>query len=201
MKRPTYTPAVALKQLLAGNARFVAGESIRANQDVNTVTSLVAGQQPFAAVFGCSDSRVSAELLFDQGFGDLFIIRSAGHVSGSVTQASIEYAIAKLGVKVLLIMGHQNCGAVLAGLELARGGEELEGEMNLLPKNIAKHFSRVDPNNPQEDDPKVAVEDHVRQTLSDLVRDSKIVRDALLSGEITTASGVLNLETGRFELL
>ena len=200
MERPK-TAQAALDALIAGNARFAAGESIRPNQDAHTIAKLQETQEPFAVVFGCSDSRVSAELLFDQGFGDLFIVRSAGHVNGRVTQASIEYAIEVLKVKVLVIMGHKNCGAIAAGVDLARGGNDLPGEMNVLPERIIPHFNRFDPENPTENDTLHAVEDHVRGTMSDLVRDSKIVRDGLLNGEISVVGGVFHLDTGRVELM
>ena len=107
------TPAQGIEALKSGNTRFVTGKSNGQNRDMARLASLADGQAPYAAVIACSDSRVPVELLFDQGFGDLFVIRTAGNtVVDEMIQGSVDYAINHLGVKVVLVLGHTSCGAI-----------------------------------------------------------------------------------------
>ncbi|GGJ96398.1 carbonic anhydrase [Pilimelia anulata] len=106
------TPAAALAELLAGNARFVAGGREHPNQDAEHRTAIAAEQQPFAVLFGCSDSRLAAEIIFDRGLGDLFVVRTAGHVIGPEVRASIDFGVAVLGAPLVVVLGHDHCGAV-----------------------------------------------------------------------------------------
>lgn len=110
-------PRVALRKLMGGNKRFVEGKSIRPRQDGNTLKQLENGQAPFATIVGCSDSRVPNELIFDQGLGDLFIIRTAGQVSAAASYGSMEFATLKLKTKLIVVLGHTECGAVAAAVE------------------------------------------------------------------------------------
>jgi carbonic anhydrase len=112
----------ALARLRAGNRRFVANQSTgSAVLHPDRRAELVAGQEPFAIVLGCSDSRVPAELVFDQGFGDLFVIRVAGNIVAPSQVGSVEFAAARFGTRLVVVMGHSQCGAVLATLEEALG--------------------------------------------------------------------------------
>ncbi|MDD2837205.1 MAG: carbonic anhydrase, partial [Methanothrix sp.] len=104
----------ALQMLMEGNARFVSGNVIHPDQTADRRSELVSGQHPFAIVVGCSDSRVPPEVVFDQGLGDIFVIRTAGQVMDKVTLASIEYAVEHLNVPLILVLGHDSCGAVTA---------------------------------------------------------------------------------------
>ncbi len=107
------TPAKALEVLKAGNERFVSGSSMNPDRDEALLNALESGQHPFAAIVACSDSRVPVELLFDQGFGDLFVIRNAGNtVSEPISQGSVDYAVDHLGVKVVVVLAHTSCGAI-----------------------------------------------------------------------------------------
>ena len=110
------SPADALKLLLEGNQRFVDGKPERPNQDTTRRAALVGGQQPFAAILSCSDSRTAPEIIFDRGLGDLFIVRNAGNVPGPFAQESLYYATAHLGTRLILVLGHTKCGAVAATL-------------------------------------------------------------------------------------
>ena len=122
--RPPAAGVAALERLLAGNARFVAGASVRSTPNRRTLLRLVNGQRPFATVLGCSDSRVPLELLFDQGFGDLFIVRVAGNIVSASVLGSLQYAAAHLRTPLFLVLGHEGCGAVQAALAMKlRGGE------------------------------------------------------------------------------
>ena len=110
-------PRIALKKLIGGNKRFLEGKSIRPRQNAETIKSLELGQQPFATIVGCSDSRVPNELIFDQGLGDLFIVRTAGQVSAAASYGSMEFAVLKLKTKLIVVLGHTECGAVAAAVE------------------------------------------------------------------------------------
>ena len=112
----TRTPRSAWKALKEGNERFVAGQPAHPSQSVEHRARLAAGQQPNAVVFGCADSRVAAEIIFDQGLGDMFVVRTAGHVIDSAVLGSIEYAVTVLGVPLIVVLGHDSCGAVKATL-------------------------------------------------------------------------------------
>ena len=107
-------PEDALKKLIEGNKRFVSGKSIRPNQTPEKIKELAAGQKPFAIIVGCSDSRVPNEIVFDQGLGDLFIVRTAGQVSSYASWGSMEFAATALGAKLRVVLGHTKCGAVAA---------------------------------------------------------------------------------------
>ena len=107
-------PEVALARLIEGNKRFVDGKSIRPNQTIDRIKETSTGQSPFAIIVGCSDSRVPNEIIFDQGLGDLFIVRTAGQVSTFASYGSIEFAEAVLKAKLIVVLGHTKCGAVAA---------------------------------------------------------------------------------------
>ncbi len=106
----------AWKALKEGNERFVAGKPEHPSQGIEYRASLAAGQKPTAVVFGCADSRVAAEIIFDQGLGDMFVVRTAGHVVDSAVLGSIEYAVTVLNVPLIVVLGHDSCGAVQATL-------------------------------------------------------------------------------------
>jgi len=116
--RAQVSPETALIALKEGNSRLVAGKSIKPHQDVNRIKELATGQKPFAVIVGCSDSRVPSEIIFDQGLGDLFIVRTAGQVSSYASFGSIEFANAVLGAKLIVVLGHTQCGAVAAACKL-----------------------------------------------------------------------------------
>lgn len=125
----TPTPAEALELLMTGNRRYVTGEVQRPNQDFARRAEVAGGQSPFAAIVSCSDSRVPSEIVFDCGLGDLFIVRTAGHVLGPVSHGSLEYGADQLGIPLILVLGHSQCGAVTA---VVNGGKNLSGSMQSL---------------------------------------------------------------------
>ena len=114
---PSASPADGITRLMQGNARFSAGKPKGPNRSSQRRQEVAAMQKPFAVIVSCSDSRVAPELLFDQGIGDLFVVRTAGHVVDDVALGSIEFALAKLGAGSILVLGHERCGAVQAALE------------------------------------------------------------------------------------
>lgn len=116
------TPAEAWSALLAGNERFVAGTMEHPSQDGDRRGEIAAAQTPFAVLFGCSDSRVAAEIVFDRGLGDLFVVRTAGHVVDTTVLGSIEYGVEVLGAPLVVVLGHDSCGAVAAAAEALTTG-------------------------------------------------------------------------------
>jgi carbonic anhydrase len=125
-------PADALARLKAGNQRFIAGKLQHPHQNPKRRTELATGQRPFAIVLGCADSRTPPEVLFDQGLGDLFVIRVAGNVVDDHVLASIEYAVDHLGAQLIVVLGHQRCGAVQAAKETLDSKAEAPAHINSL---------------------------------------------------------------------
>jgi carbonic anhydrase len=124
-----------LAQLLEGNKRFMKGDLAHPRRTPEDFMSLAEGQAPFAVIVGCADSRVAPELIFDQGVGDLFVVRVAGNVitgSGASVKGSIEYAVAELGVRLILVLGHSQCGAVKAAIKHIDANDALPGSVNGL---------------------------------------------------------------------
>jgi carbonic anhydrase len=120
----------ALRMLLDGNGRFVAGRSTRSCHSPDDFNATAEGETPIAVIVGCADSRVSPEILFDQGVGDLFVVRVAGNVvtgAGGTVKGSIEYAVAELGVPLIVVLGHSNCGAVRAAIKHVDANDTLPG--------------------------------------------------------------------------
>ena len=133
------TPEEALAELIAGNERYVNEKSIHPHTDMGRVAETAPHQAPFAAVVGCSDSRVPVELLFDQGIGDIFVIRTAGNnVNSEMVMGSIDYAIEHLGVKLVLVLGHGSCGGVTGAIS---NGEEEHGNIGHLLSTIRNDVS------------------------------------------------------------
>jgi carbonic anhydrase len=146
--RPT-TPDEALAELLAGNERFVAGERIHPHQDAEHRAAVAEAQRPFAVVFGCSDSRLAAEIIFDRGLGDLFVVRTAGHIIGAEVLASIEYGVSVLGAPLVVVLGHDSCGAILAAQAALSGATPEPGLRAIVDRVIpslhrAQRIERTD---------------------------------------------------------
>jgi carbonic anhydrase len=110
----------ALEKLKAGNQRHVTGQLVHHHQSVSRMRAIAAGQHPFAIILGCADSRVPPEIIFDQGLGDLFVIRVAGNIVDDAILGSIEYAVEELGASLVLVMGHERCGAIAATIKHAQ---------------------------------------------------------------------------------
>jgi carbonic anhydrase len=133
------TAREALDRLREGNRRFVANRSATPTDHEARRSELVLGQEPFAIILGCSDSRVPAELVFDQGFGDLFVIRVAGNIVAPSQIGSVEFAAARFGTRLVVVLGHSQCGAIVATLE------ELTGKATTESKNLRSIVDRVRP--------------------------------------------------------
>ena len=122
----------ALERLMKGNERFVKGRAIQPNGSPEHRRELLAGQEPFAVVLGCSDSRVPPEIIFDCGLGEIFVIRVAGNILDDVVIGSIEYAVEHLGTRLVLVLGHESCGAVGASLEGGEAGGHIDSIVNAI---------------------------------------------------------------------
>jgi carbonic anhydrase len=192
--------AEARQRLLDGNQRFVAGESIHGHANKDWRKRLAAGQKPFATILGCSDSRVPVELVFDQGFGDLFVIRVAGNVISTDVVGSLEYAEHHLNVPLLVVLGHEGCGAVTAALDAkfkrAREPEKIEA----LVRMIEPGLKDIDANVPPERQLKAAVEANVRWSMSQL-SELPEVKKALKDRSFEMIGAVYDLETGKVSML
>lgn len=190
---PPSTPDEALDLLLAGNERFVEGRA--AGLDLVARREQVAGEQrPFAVILTCSDSRVPAELVFDQGLGDLFVCRVAGNILEPIVVGSIEYAVAQFSPKLVLVMGHERCGAVTAAVELVNGGDSPAGSIHALVDALASVL-----------EPGMSVDDAVRANALAgariLPERSAIVRRAAESGALRVVPAEYSLDSGKVVLL
>jgi carbonic anhydrase len=140
-------PAEALADLLAGNRRFVTGQP-RYGHYIGAAAAVSEAQWPYAAVIGCIDSRVPLEAVFDQTFGMICVVRSGGHVLDRAVLGSVEYAVAALGVPLVMVLGHKRCGAVTSTVDALRDGTRPGGEMDYLVDEIAAAAAGVDPTRP-----------------------------------------------------
>ncbi|WP_345353010.1 carbonic anhydrase [Rhodococcus olei] len=134
---PNSNPISAWKALKQGNERFVSDNSLHPSQGIADRAKLVQGQHPTAVLFGCGDSRVAAEIIFDQGLGDMFVVRTAGHVIDSSVLGSIEYAVDILNVPLIVVLGHDSCGAVAATLTALDKGEVPGGFIRSIVERVA----------------------------------------------------------------
>lgn len=174
------SPAAALELLLDGNKRFVAGERLHPHQDADRRTALAPGQRPFAVLFGCADSRLAAEIIFDRGLGDLFVVRTAGHVVGPEVLGSIEYAVAKLDVPLIAILGHDSCGAIAAALDAVQHGITPPGFMRDVVERVMPSVLAI--GDPALADSDATVMAHIRYTADLLVQRSGLIAERVADG-------------------
>jgi len=186
------TPAEAWRVLADGNARFVAGTVEHPSQGADRRAEVRDEQRPYAVLVGCSDSRVAAEIIFDRGLGDLFVVRTAGHVPDVTVLGSIEYGVALLGVPLVVVLGHRGCGAVAATRDHVRTGREPVGYVRGIVDRIRPHVA--DLGEAPDDD---AVRRHVRATVRELVEDSVVVARAVAAGTCAVVGATYELVEGR----
>jgi carbonic anhydrase len=182
--------------LARGNNRFVTGKSHPHNY-VKQRQSLAKGQQPEVAVLSCSDSRVPPEILFDQGLGDLFVVRSAGNSADPIGIGSLEYAVEHLGSTVIVVLGHQSCGAVKA----ACSGDKMPSpNLEAVVQPVLPSCTAGAPNK-GDDLIAFAIRDHVHRTAKALLADSTILKHAADEGKLSIIEAYYDLDTGRVERL
>ena len=194
------TPARAWEQMVRGNERFVRGEPRHPRQDVERREEVAAGQRPDAALFGCSDSRLAAEIIFDKGIGDLFVVRNAGQVISSSVIGSLEYAVGVLEVPLIVVLGHDECGAVRAAIDAQQpDAPRLSHHIGALISRISPAVARVTAAAP-EGTPVDALEvgrEHLRDTIRELIEESELISDAIAAGTLAVVGANYRLLEGR----
>lgn len=181
-----------------GNERFVNDTLLHPSQGAADRAKLVSGQHPHAIVFGCGDSRVAAELIFDQGLGDMFVVRTAGHVVDSSVLGSIEYGVEVLDVPLIVVLGHDSCGAVKATIDALDGGEVPGGFIRSVVERVTpsilvgrrEGLSSIDEFEAR----------HVVETSRLLMQRSMIISQRVATGQCAIASVTYKLEDGRVHL-
>jgi carbonic anhydrase len=186
------SPDAALQQLLAGNQRFAANQLTSVEHDLTVLKAhTVEKQEPFAAVLACADSRVPVELVFDQTIGHVFVTRVAGNIVTPEIIASLEYGVAVLGVKTLVVLGHSSCGAVKAAMK----ADTVPGQISTLYQHLRQAVEQSDGNFAK------AIEANAKIQAELLRTSSTVIRDAVKAGKLKVEAGVYDLATGKVTLI
>ncbi|MEG4864738.1 MULTISPECIES: carbonic anhydrase [unclassified Microcoleus] len=189
------TPDGALKKLMQGNQRYIEQKRTFPDQARSRIVEVAQGQHPFATILACSDSRVAPEIIFDQGLGDLFDIRVAGNFLDDVVLGNIEYAAVELGVPLLVILGHERCGAVKAALD----GKAVPGHIGTL---VAAIKPAVDSTKGDKGDAwDNAVRANVKMNVQKLSSSSPILAEAVKAGKLKVVGGRYDLDSGKVEII
>jgi carbonic anhydrase len=195
---PNTSPVSAWKSLKEGNERFVAGQPEHPSQSVAHRASLANGQNPTVALFGCGDSRVAAELIFDRGLGDMFVVRTAGHVIDSAVLGSIEFAVTVLGVPLIVVLGHDSCGAVKATLAALDEGVLPGGYVRDVVERVTPSIllgRREGLTRPDEFEAR-----HVKETGTQLLARSTAIAEKIAAGELAIVGATYHLADGEVVL-
>ena len=204
------TPAQAWAEMTRGNERFVTGAPAHPRQDVDRRTEIVDAQSPTSALFGCSDSRLAAEIIFDKGLGDLFVVRNAGQIISDSVVGSLEYAVGVLNVPLIVVLGHDNCGAVRGAIDM------LGKDSTPLPPHIESLVSRIVPAirrvagkaglfapdgtlDPQAVDALAVGREHLRDTIAELMESSELITQAIADGSLAIVGANYRLGQGRVQ--
>lgn len=193
------TPAQVWQRLLEGNRRFVAGDANHPNQDSARRSSLTESQHPIAVIFGCSDSRLAAEIIFDVGLGDVFVVRTAGQVIDDAVLGSLEFSVDELGVPLIVVLGHDSCGAVTATMNATDTATTPSGFVRGLVERItpsvlsARRQGMTTVNE--------TVEEHVKQTAERIRDHSRSIHDAVASGRTAIMGVTYRLDEGRADVV
>jgi carbonic anhydrase len=186
--------------LVEGNHNFVAGTPAHPRQDADVRRAIANKQKPFAALFGCSDSRLAAEMIFDVGLGDLFVVRNAGQVIAETILGSLEFAVEVLKVPLIMVLGHDECGAVRAAMDASSGKLEVEGEFihnlvdRMMPTLERSHAAG-----------ETSIDDitarHVADTIAELLERSKVISSAVKTGKLAVVGANYKLELGDIHMV
>jgi carbonic anhydrase len=194
----TLSSDAALKRLLEGNERYVNGKSLPHNFSAEREV-LIGGQNPYAAILSCADSRISPEYAFDSSRGDLFVVRVAGNIVSNNGLASLEYAAQFLGTRLFMVLGHQNCGAISGAISTIREGDVLPGHLPELIESIGPAIGLAV--NQPGDLLENAIRENVRLNTAILRASSPILSKMVANDEVKIIGGVYSLKTGRVELV
>ncbi len=199
MARPQ-NASEAWHALVEGNHNFVAGTPAHPRQDADVRRAIANKQKPFAALFGCSDSRLAAEMIFDVGLGDLFVVRNAGQVIAETILGSLEFAVEVLKVPLIMVLGHDECGAVRAAMDASSGKLEVEGEFihnlvdRMMPTLERSHAAG-----------ETSIDDitarHVADTIAELLERSKVISSAVKTGKLAVVGANYKLELGDIHMV
>jgi carbonic anhydrase len=192
------TPAASLERLLKGNERYVEGVSLR-HDFKHEREALAGGQNPFAAILSCADSRIAPEYAFDSGRGDLFVCRVAGNFANAESVASLEYAVAELGTPLILVLGHDACGAVNATIKSLKDGTTLPGHLPSLVEALAPAVKAVSQQGG--DTLAKAIKQNVVDNVVKLSSATPILSAAVEQGKLKVAGGIYRLKDGRVEMV
>ena len=190
----------ALQRLIDGNERFLQGKAHFPGPPRETLAELVRGQHPFATILGCSDSRVPPEWIFDAGLGELFVVRVAGNVLSPEVAGSLQYAGVHLQTPLLVVLGHEGCGAIQAALETKHKGVRQRSRIQLLVDSILPALAGVDPHLPLSAQFAQAVERNVRWTVRTLI-ESPEGQARVAEGRVKYVGAIYEIETGRVRFL
>ena len=192
---PRTSPAAAWHALVDGNHRFVGGTPAHPRQDIDRRETVADAQRPFAALFGCADSRLSAEIIFDVGLGDLFVVRNAGQVIAETILGSLEYSVEVLGVPLILVLGHDECGAIRATIDATEGKLNSKGEFihNLVERIRPTVLTANAAGKHNIDD---VTELHVQDTINELLTRSTLIADAVKNGKLAVVGANYKLALG-----
>lgn len=206
MTAPRVTPQHAWDAFAAGNERFVAGTSAHPNQDVGRRSELVNTQTPDIALFGCSDSRLAAEIIFDCGLGDLFIARNMGHVVAESITASMEYAVTELGTALIVVLAHDSCGAVAAAIDQSgrtpsETTRSVRHTLEPIRPAVQQLWLREHTDTPYADPERIDANAvgrlHLASTVNELLRSSRVISDAVDAGTLAIVGCQYRLVEGR----
>ncbi len=205
-RTPRVSPQQAWQSFIAGNERFISGVSSHPNQDVERRSELVNSQSPDVALFGCSDSRLAAEIIFDCGLGDLFIARNMGHVVAESITASMEYAVQYLGSALIVVLAHDSCGAVAAAIEQSSRtpsevtlpvANTLAPILPAVQRQWLKEHRETPYVQPTEVDANSVGRIHLQTTVNQLLSSSQTIRDAVDRGDVAIVGCQYSLVEGR----
>lgn len=206
--RPPAPKVDVLGILVEGNKRFAGGKAVHPHQDSDHRRVQAKGQAPRAIILGCADSRVSPEILFDQGIGDLFVVRAAGNVADVFSLASIEYAVQHLGATHLMVLGHGKCGAVKAACDAhsAKGGEGHDHAAEPDPSSIGSLVVEILPGVKEASAQKGdlltnAIAANARRSLERVLEKSPFLKHRVLVGQLTVSCAVYDLESGLVQMV
>jgi len=196
----SHTAEEALAQLIAGNERFVRGQARFPTVQKEVLAELAKGQRPYATIVGCSDSRVPPELVFDAAFGELFIVRVAGNVISPEVMGTLQYAVVHLHTQLLVVLGHEGCGAVEAALAVKSQGVRERARITLLLDRILPGLQGIDAELTPQDQLEAAVEANVRWSMHQLL-DTPEGKARMAEGVVRLVGAVYQLKTGRVRFL
>ncbi|OPC77716.1 carbonic anhydrase [Embleya scabrispora] len=195
----TLTPHDAFELLMAGNRRFVSDTPEHPNQDAARRTETAPAQNPFAVVFGCSDSRLAAEIIFDRGLGDLFVVRTAGHVAGTEVLGSIEFGVSVLDAPLVVVLGHDSCGAVAAARSALEDGRTPGGFVRDVVERVTPSVLAARAAGRERAEEILAV--HIENTVDLLLERSRVLAEAVAAGRLGVVGLSYRLADGSAQLV